>query len=246
MKQRLFITIGYLMITNFIFSQTNIQEINNIKRNKNCIYAEATLATEQEASKLAQELLVKYIEDYLKEDSLKGSYPNYVVKDIVGKSEKLLMNRGEMVRVFLYVKKEDVIPAKNVMTLQREITEQITEKNMKESSVQEKVQPKNEYSTSPVVNRPYVITELLNSKTAKDALATLDRLKSEYKVKRYGAYRDCKNISVAYWLILNEDNTICAILSKGDEERIDYVTNTHSSLKAYSGKTAVWFTLSDN
>ena len=98
--------------------------------------------------------------------------------------------------------------------------------------MQEKVQPKNEYSTSPVVNRPYVITELLNSKTAKDALATLDRLKSEYKVKRYGAYRDCKNISVAYWLILNEDNTICAILSKGDEERIDYVTNTHSSLKA--------------
>lgn len=253
MKKRMCMSIGYLMMTIIVWGQSNIQEINAIKRNKSYIYAEATLATEKEASDLAQELLVKYIEDYLKEDSLKNSYPNYVVKDIIGKREKLSMKRGEMFRVFLYVNKEDIIPAKNLMTLQKEEPKQRPEKNRQKKSRatpkenNTKTEPPSEMSKSTTTsNQPSVVTELLKALTAKDALATLDRLKSEYKVKRYGSYKECKNISTVYWLILSDDNKVCAILGKGQDERIDYVTNTYSSLKAYSGKSAVWFTLNDN
>ena len=254
MKKRMCMSVGFLMMTIIALGQSNIQEINAIKRNKSYIYAEATLATEKEASDLAQELLVKYIEDYLEEDSLKKSYPNYVVKDIVGKREKLSMKRGEMIRVFLYVNKEDIIPAKNLMTLQKEESKQRPEKNLQKKSMatrkenNTKTEPPSEMSksTTTTSNQPSVVTELLKALTAKDALATLDRLKSEYKVKRYGSYEECKNISTAYWLILSDNNKVCAILGKGQDERIDYVTNTYSSLKAYSGKSAVWFTLNDN
>lgn len=237
MRQRISMSIGCLLMAFLSFGQTSIQEINAIKRDKNCIYAEATMATEKEASELAQELLVRYIEDYLKEDSLKGSYSNFVVKDIVGKSEKLSMKRGEMTRVFLYVKKKDIIPAKNLMTLQKKQSKQTSEKKPLPVKTKPKAIPD---------NCPGVVAELMKAPTAKDALVALDRLKNEYKVKRYGSYGDCKDISDSYWLILNDNNTICAILGKGQDERVNFITNTNTSLKAYSGKSAVWFTLNDN
>ena len=235
--QRISMSVGYLLMAIVSFGQTSIQEINSIKRNKNCIYAEATMDTEKEASELAQELLVRYIEDYLKEDSLKGTFSDFVVKDIVGKSEKLSMKRGEMTRVFLYVKKDDIIPAKNLMTLHKKQPMQTSETK----PLPAKTKPR-----AILDNCPRVVAELIKAPTAKDALVVLDRLKNEYKVKRYGSYGDCKDISASYWLILNDDNTICAILSKGQDERVDFITNTKTSLKAYSGKSAVWFTLNDN
>lgn len=255
MKQCVYILIGYLMIANTTFGQSNIQEINAIKRNNSCIYAEATLPTEQEANELAQELLVKYIEDYLKEDTLKGAYTNFVVKDIIGKREKLSMKRGEMVRVFLYVKKEDIIPAKNLMTLQKEEPKHANEKDSHKSSKMKAKEEKKDAQSLPTTTKPIitpinqpssVIMELMKSSSAEDALETLARLKAEYKVKRYGSYGECKDISAVYWLILGEDNTLCAILDKGENKRIDFMTNTYTSLKAYSGKSAIWFTLSDN
>lgn len=250
----IYIFIGYLMLANMAFGQSSIHEINAIKRNKSCIYAEATLPTEQEAAELAQELLVKYIEDYLKEDTLKGAYSNFVVKDIIGKREKLSMKRGEMVRVFLYVNKEDIIPAKNMMTLQKEEPKHTYEEDSHKSSKVIAKEEKTDVQPSPTttrsviipINQPSVIMELLESSSAEDALETLARLKAEYKVKRYGSYGECKDITTVYWLILGEDNTLCAILDKGENERIDFITNTYTSLKAYSGKSAVWFTLSDN
>lgn len=249
MMQRIYIFIVLLMMVVIAFGQTNIHEINAIKRSKNCIYAEATLATEQEASELAQELLVKYIEDYIKEDSVKGTFSKFVVKDIVEKSEKLSMKRGEMVRVFLYVKKEDIIPARNLMTLQKD---RKTQKESFSNSItmitpkEEKPQPITPNPTTVVTNQPSVITELAKASTAKNALAVLERFASEYKVKRYGAYGECRDVQSSYWLIFDDNNMVCAILGKGQSQRIDYITKKETSLEAYSGKSAVWFTLSDN
>ena len=73
--------------------------------------------------------------------------------------------------------------------------------------------------------------------------AQLNRLKSEYKVKRYGQADNCSSPEDAFWIIFDKDGRLVTILGTGKEQRVDYGTMTYSSLDAYRGMNALWFTL---
>ena len=93
------------------------KQINQIKRNPLYIYSEATMATEEEAREVACEMLLKQVKEYAESKKYLVKADNILIKDIKTKSESLMMRRGTMYRVFLYVSKIDIEPVNNVTNI---------------------------------------------------------------------------------------------------------------------------------
>ena len=117
MKKRVTLLLLAALTTLMTGAQSISKQINDIKRSDAYLSAEATLETTEKAYALAQELLSKQIEEYAASQKSLKKAPNVIVKDVAGKAEQLQMNRGQMVRVFLYVKKSDIIAANNTQVL---------------------------------------------------------------------------------------------------------------------------------
>ena len=93
------------------------KQINQIKRNPLYIYSEATMATEEEAREVACEMLLKQVKEYAESKKYLVKADNILIKDIQTKSESLMMRRGTMYRVFVYVSKIDIEPVNNVTNI---------------------------------------------------------------------------------------------------------------------------------
>lgn len=124
MKRIITIFLAFVIIPTFSFGQSVSKQINDIKRSSQYISAEATMETEAKAYELAEELLGKQISEYASAQKSLKKAPNVIVKDVAGKAEKMQMNRGTMVRVFLYVKKSDIIAADNTRVLVQNVPRQ--------------------------------------------------------------------------------------------------------------------------
>ena len=83
--------------------------MNSIKRNSNYLYAESTMPTEKEAFEIASELLYQQVKEYAEG---KKSFQNrdILIRDIAQVRDSIQLQRGDMVKVFLYVKKSDIFP----------------------------------------------------------------------------------------------------------------------------------------
>ena len=143
MKRQLISLVLLMLTTVTMMAQSVSKQINDIKRSKDYISAEATLDTQEQAYALAEELLSKQIEEYVSEEKNLRNAANVIVKDVAGKAERLQMSRGSMTRVFLYVKKSDVIAADNtrVLVQPKNAASAKTEKN---TTVVNKETPKKE------------------------------------------------------------------------------------------------------
>lgn len=88
-----------------------------------------------------------------------------------------------------------------------------------------------------------MISELLESSDSRKAAYLLNVYKSTGKLRGYGALSTCRDAAGAYWLIIDKDGSIIALLGPGaDDNRHDYVSGTTGHLASYGGKYAVWFT----
>ncbi len=113
-----FITLLLVLLSAVCMQAQSIsKQINDIKRSTDYLCAEQTDVTAERAHEVAQELLAHQIEEYVADHSELKQAVNVIVKDVATKAERLQMNRGEMVRVFLYVKKTDIMAAKNTQVL---------------------------------------------------------------------------------------------------------------------------------
>ncbi len=253
-----------------VFAQeSDTKKINTIKRNSQYIYAEATMDTEAEAYQVAEELLTTYVSEYIESRKKLNQAENVIVKDIASSCSKIQMMRGEMYRVFVYVKKTDIIPADNAITLVK--TEvpaspadtatippaqvagapeplapvaETPEPTAPEAEVTEQPIPAAE---APKLNQAWqqaAIDELLAAKSLTDAKMLMNRLRVEFKIKRYGTYDECKNPSECFWLIASDEGKVLTILGPGMTQRTNFKTLQYDSLQNYTGKNAIWFTLS--
>ncbi len=112
MRKILLIIIG-LMIGGYAFGQINSSDIkskiNKIKKSYAYLSAEATLADGDEAQKYANELLVAEINEWVKSKDKDGTVKHIVLQDVSSLSEAMNMKRGAHSRVFIYVKKSDIL-----------------------------------------------------------------------------------------------------------------------------------------
>ncbi len=278
MKKHLLTLALLLAVSAAALAQSVSKQINDIKRNGDFISAEATMDTEAQAYQVAEELLSKQLEEYVGEQKALKKAPNVIVKDVAGKAEKLQMSRGTMTRVFLFVKKSDVIAADNtrvfVQPKNTPAKETVAKKKAEESksAPQPAVAPQPTATPQPTaVPQPAaspqpapvteategdqslrlqktwqqtVIDDLLACANVTEARAKMNRMRAELKLKRYGSPDTCKNPVKSFWLIFDGEEII-TILGPGTADRTNFRSLTIDNLKNYSGKDAIWFTMSN-
>ena len=270
MKQIIILSI-LLCMPIVMIGQSISKQINDIKRSPKYIYAEATLETEAKAYELANELLANQISEYLAEKGSLKKAETIVVKNVSGKAERLQMKRGTMTRIFLYVKKKDIMPVENMRVIvNKEERKEKAKTPLETSSEIEEVESVdsigsvyemiadvdsvgiNETNFNTAIASSYptwqqeVIYTLIGSSSLKNSLYLIDRFKTELKIKRHGPASNCRNPHECYWIIFNDNEQVMTILGPGSEERMNFVTFEKDTLKNYSGKSAIWFTLSNS
>lgn len=96
--------------------------ITKVKRSPGTyVYAEATCRTEEEARSIAEDVFLQNINEYVASQKKLRGANNIVVNNQKGLQQTVTMPRGSnMHRVFMYVKKNDIIPADNSVVLSKE------------------------------------------------------------------------------------------------------------------------------
>jgi len=260
-------------------AQSLSKQINDVKRSDAYLSAEATMDSAESAYAVAQDLLTRQIEEYVAGQKELKKAPSVIVKDVAGKTEKLQMNRGEMVRVFLYVKKSDIMAAQNTQILvqpanapkakqkeqhqpaqqpqqsahqpqqpqQPQVAQSVQQPQQAQQpqQVQQPQQAQQPQSTQQV--QPWqqaIVDELLSCANGDAVMQKLGQLRTQRKVKRFGAPDTCRKPADAFWVILDAEGKVQTLLGPATQERrSNFRTGDYDSLSNYSGQGAIWFTL---
>lgn len=138
--------------------------ITKVKRSPGTyVYAEATCRTEEEAKSIAEEVFLQNINEYVASQKKLRGANNIVVNNQKGLQQTVTMPRGSnMHRVFMYVKKNDIVPADNSVVLSKEEVAKTETPAPKANAKTEVAKPK--------TNEPKA--DVANTKTAKVAAPT--------------------------------------------------------------------------
>lgn len=91
----------------------NTKKMNSIKRSTQYLYAEATMENAAEAFDVANDLLLIQVKEYA-ESHKTFRDKDILIRDIQEQRDSLQIRRGDMVKVFLYVKKSNILDVDNV------------------------------------------------------------------------------------------------------------------------------------
>lgn len=253
------------MLATATFAQVSpSKQINHIKRDNAYLYAEATMDSAEEAMEVARELLMQQVQAYAGTQRRLNDANDVLVKNVNAKCESLSMMRGTMHRVFVYVKKNDIEGVSNVTTINQstktatEVVEQpvppvVAPAKPVETAKTEPVEtaePEQEAITvvgslSDVVNLPewqlQAITDLMGCSDINAVRAKLNRMKAEFKIKKFGTPDKCPSASEAYWIVFDDFGGVNTILGPGTTDRLNFRELEESSLDQFKGKTAIWF-----
>ena len=258
-----------LAVTTFAQESTS-KQINKIKRDSDFLYAEATMETAEEALSVARELLMQQVQEYIGEKEKLSQAKDVLVKNVNAKSESISMMRGPMFRMFVYVKKSDIEAVKNVTAINTatntttvvveqpvppvpapekpvEVVEQevveVVEEPVAEEEAVEVVENQGEAVTDTGLPawQQQAISDLLDCADATAVKAMLNRMKAEYKVKKYGTPNNCPNANEAFWVFFNTDGSVNTVLGAGATDRISFRDMQLTTLEKYKGMNALWF-----
>lgn len=241
MNKRLWITLlAFCCLITAWGQESDSKRINNIKRNSQYLYAEATMKDPDEAYNTALELLGGYIDEYVQSKRKYNSSDNIIIKDVSSKSERIQMKRGEMTRVFVYVKKDDIIPATSAT-----LRENAGKKEENAEDLGAMIEDMgNVGDASLKLSQTWqqeVVDQLLNCATLTEAKALLNRQKTEFKVKRTGAASSCRNSAECFWVVGDASGALITVLGPGAEQRTNFRTLQYDALENYNAGTSVWF-----
>ena len=269
MKQRiLMLLLGYLSVTGAIAQNSGItKQINDIKRDGKYFYAESTMETEEEAREAATLMLANYINDYINDKNLPPE--SKVTEHSLTKVQCIKGKRGTNMRVFVYVNKADYVPFESAAddTPFESKVEPIAAPEPVESVAAPEAAPTvtsepvvaTESTAAPVTSseasmalpvewQQEALNEMLQKPNLQGVIGVLNRMKVDYKVKRFGTYNECKNVAECFWVILEDDTdkSLVTILGPGTNGGVNFRTRQYDSLDNYfgKGKSAVWFEFS--
>lgn len=225
---------GIITISLLLFSCLNAsaddeatkKQINNIKKNQMYIYGEYTAPTEQEAREMAEEILMENIKDWAaKKKRFQGA-------DIVVNNRKELQNgmtlsRGKMIRVFLYVKKSDIISGKK-----------------SEDPITSSVEPIEPPIEQPQRTYPETVMIIASFTEYHPMAEKIKELKAQGKILHYARYTSLDKPEEYYLAIYNTAGKVVAILSPG-VTRYNVNTGETDRVTNYGGCGAIGFSVNE-
>lgn len=236
-------------------AQTKASDITKIKKSKEYIYAEATEATEEAAINAAKAELDIQVEEYVVSTGMAKEAVAVVVKDIRQMTSKIAVMRGDMHRVFLYVKKKDITTSRSDVTVMN-VENGMPEQKSKVEEVPIQPEPATQPEQMPVVEanpnaagsfftqitgkRADTLNKIAQATTLEAAEKILQEEKTLMNVKGHGNYANCRNITQSYWVV-EANGTVTILSPERDGTRWNYKTGLTDSLGKYTGK--LWFRL---
>lgn len=250
-----------------LWGQTDVdaqkKEINKVKKSNQYLYGEATMATQEEAMLLAEELLYSNINQWVAEQKKLNAANKVVVVNTKQLWGNIALPRGNMFRAFYYVKKSDILPAENTNIIEKERAENggtsveplpaeevVVGGTQPEKAVTEDVETEEtateevgtEEKTTTGVTIPPVVREVAEVTDFSRLQSVLNRLKSEGKVKDFNKYAALANKDDHYLIIYNKEGKIEAVLSKGPS-RLNVKTGQTDGVENYAGRGAIGFSI---
>ena len=179
-----------------------VEKMNNIKLEGTYYTGEATAATAQEAEELAKLMLTENMDDKN-------------VDDLKSQMKKIEIKRGDMIMIFVYVKKKAT----------KEFKKPAPTTNSKETF--ENYTPNTEKPSS-------VIDQLLESQTYTAVETVLKHAQYDNPAIKYGKPKDMTNTDDCYLIMIDQEWNVAGIVSpKTDIGRKDMKTNQVVSSKDY-------------
>ncbi len=229
---------------NGLFAQKEVQssaEFNVIKRDKDYIYAEATMSTQEEAMELARDMLNDKIKTYVSTQKKLQNSEAFVAKNYASFTEGLSLQRGSMMRVVVYIKKSDIIPVESLENVEIISNDKVPAGVEVEESVPEEV-------TLPPLQQwqEDTLKQLLGIVSFNEVQGVFQSLKAQGKLAGYGKYATMTNPEKCYLLIYNKEGEVKATLSRPNpEKRVNMHSMQTDDVANYKGCGALWFILSD-
>lgn len=212
-------------------------KVNEIKKSPDYIYAETTRETAEEAKSAAEEQLYNNINIWVAQEKKLRGAKQVIVAQSKADYEEYQLQRGNLVRAFLYVKKSDIIAVDNVRVLN---VNPLKEDEAKEDEAQQPAadpQP-----ATPAVEISPLVKELANIATIQAFGTRLKELKAQGKVGVYGKYKELSDPDNCLLVVYNRQGTIEAVLTAG-AQRYNATTALPDALANYPGCAAIGFTL---
>lgn len=274
----------FVLVPSFAQEESISKQINQIKRDTTFLYSEATAEKEEDAFDAARGLLMIQVQEYLETNQKATTVNEDIRKSTYSKTSSLVMTRGSLYRVFVYVKKGDInaicgnhqrqlaVVAEPPVSTSTERTangaakvtdNKVVEKEQKAQPVSEPAMERVQAAATPAPSTAKVdaqdtdrktvtdpglpawqmnaIDELLQCRDVNEVKAKFNRMKAEYKIKRYGTPDTCPGPDSAFWLIFSQDGSVNTILGPGTKERISFRDMKMSELDKYKGMNALWF-----
>ena len=212
-------------------------KVNEIKKSPDYIYAETTRETAEEAKSAAEEQLYNNINIWVAQEKKLRGAKQVIVAEAKADYEEYQLQRGNLVRAFLYVKKSDIIAADNVRVLD---VNPLKEDEAKEDEAQQPAadpQP-----ATPAVEISPLVKELAGIATIQAFGTRIKELKAQGKVGVYGKYKELSDPDNCLLVIYNRQGTIEAVLTAG-AQRYNAATALPDAIANYPGCAAIGFTL---
>ena len=232
-------------------------KVNEIKKSPDYIYAEATRETAEEAKSAAEEQLYNNINIWVAQEKKLRGAKQVIVAQAKADYEEYQLQRGNLVRAFLYVKKSDIIAGDNVRVLdvnplkegeakddkaQQPADPQPSLEDAIEGTVPEQKTAEEPQPAKPAVEISPLVKELANIATIQAFGTRLKELKAQGKVGVYGKYKELPDPDNCLLVVYNRQGTIEAVLTAG-AQRYNATTALPDALANYPGCAAIGFTL---
>jgi len=213
-----------LLIITPAYSQDVKQQINSIKKNAKYINAEATDESREEAFSMALEELTD------EANSLFAS--NVLTNELKTIAKSLELKRGESMRVFAYVLKEDI----RCLIASRQNSSPVV--------------PSQPTPSRPTPPLPVAVSSAQAGKVTSvfSRMNTLTEIKSLLRqYKEEGKLYDFNWVSSsvvsaeAAVIIFRDEKIVAILLQENNGKRMNYLTNKEDNISNYSGCRAIWY-----
>ncbi len=244
--KRLLLSLSFI-ISYFSFSVAQTpaatKEINAIKRDTTCIYAEATMKDVNEALIGAKSILEVKVGDWVR-----SQHPNEGIEVCIAKAKEhsfeVQTRRGDYYRAFVYVKKRDIMPIADKSEV---VVFQVLPDSIKPLTTPEEV-----ISEETRVEAPASVITLTKEEEQMVAITSfyniepyIKGLRGKNKLEAYGKYATMPADSACHIFVYDQQGQVKAVLRKTPTAQLNLKTLKEDNVKNYRNCGAIWFRLKD-
>ena len=245
--QKMFVIASFSFSFSAAYAQTVAEvakNINDVKRDTMCIYAEATMKDRDEAYKGARALLELKVGEWVR-----SQQPDAGIEVCIVKAKdhfvQLQTRRGDFYRAFAYVRKSDIMPVadkKDVFVFdvapvaEPEQPETIPALIVSEGApVEAEVQPLIELTSDE--------KQMTAVKRFSEVEPYIKGLQGQGRMKKYGKYATMPNAEDCHVFVYDKQGNILAHLRKAGSIQYNLNTLKEDNVKSYKNCGAIWFQL---